>query len=102
LVLCCKSYRSWMDISYCGNCFRHLPHAIFLIHAYTHTQTHTHTHSLSLSLSLSHTHTHTHTHTHKYHCCSTHQLDALCLLFVSVLCFTDTRSEERRVGKECR
>src|SRR4029434_7540206 len=65
-------------------------------HTQTHTQTHTHIHTHTHTHTLTNTHTHTHTHTltntHTQH---SFVVDSLCVN-------TCARSEERRVGKECR
>src|SRR4029434_9642304 len=64
----------------------------------THTHTHTHTTNTQHN-NTTHTHTHTDTHTHTH----TH-IDSTCYStsFVEWTCTLIIRSEERRVGRECR
>src|SRR4029434_4002608 len=81
----------------------HTPHHIYITYTHTtrftqHLNTHTHTHTDTHTRTHTQTHTHTHTHTALYYQTISH----LSVSSFSQSLHHSSRSEERRVGKECR
>src|SRR4029434_4856493 len=85
---------------------QYMSNTLTQMHTHTHTHTHTHRHPYTLIhthtsiYSYTHTNTHTHTHTDIHIFLHTHtHIHTYTIIHILLL---KTRSEERRVWKECR